>query len=253
MVKKKLEIVTNKKDSKKILYKVIEESENDYLLTGINYRIKTKVEKRDVEKASDNLLNIENTKNESYFIKKNYRLKNKRCLLGTVLHIDTDEEYLNKCVDLYNNVDVYVYPMLCDEENLSKNILNKNLFFNPDVIVITGHDYFYGNNKKDIKNYMNSKYYIDAVLCAKQKYPNSVIVAGACQSLFEALIASGANFASSPKRKNIHVYDPAVIAITVCTTSHKQIVDFEKVNKYISDFKDAFGGVETFGKMKVLY
>ena len=62
MVKKKLEIVTNKKDSKKILYKVIEESENDYLLTGINYRIKTKVEKRDVEKASDNLLNIENTK-----------------------------------------------------------------------------------------------------------------------------------------------------------------------------------------------
>lgn len=252
-MKNKLEIVVNKKDNKKILYKIFKEEESEYLLTGINYRIKIKVDKKDIENASDDILNKEKNKNESYFIKQNYRINNKKCLLGTVLHIDTDEEYLNKCIDLYNSVGVYVYPMLCKEENISKDLLNKNLNFNPDVIVITGHDYFYGDNKKDVKNYMNSKYYAEAVLSAKQKYPNSVVIAGACQSLFEILIARGANFASSPRRKNIHVYDPAVIAITVCTTSQKQIVDFEKVGKYISDFKDAFGGVETFGKMKVLY
>lgn len=252
-MKIKLEIVINKNDDKKILYKIIKEEKNDYLLTGINYRIKIKVNKKDVEKASEDIFNKETTKNKTYFTDRNHRKNNKKCLLGTVLHIDTDEEYLNKCVDLYNSLGIYVYPMLCVEENISKDILNKRLNYDPDVIVITGHDYFYGDNKKDINNYMNSKNYAEAVLCAKQKYPNSVVVAGACQSLFEVLIARGANFASSPKRKNIHVYDPAIIAITVCTTSYKQIVDFEKVSKYISDLKDAFGGIETFGKMKVLY
>ena len=39
-----------------------------------------------------------------------------------------------------------------------------------------------------------------------------IIVAGACQSNYELLIKSGANFASSPKRINIHALDPAIIA-----------------------------------------
>ena len=90
-------------------------------------------------------------------------------------------------------------------------------------------------------------------MVSKKKYPNSIIIAGACQSLFEALIARGANFASSPKRKNIHVYDPAIIAIYSCITSQKEIIDFNKMEKYIEGFESAFGGVETYGKMKLMY
>ena len=39
-----------------------------------------------------------------------------------------------------------------------------------------------------------------------------IIVAGACQSHFEALLRAGANFASSPARILIHALDPLCIA-----------------------------------------
>ena len=78
------------------------------------------------------------------------------------------------------------------------------------------------------------------------------VIVGACGSHFEALIASGANFSSSPKRINIHTYDPAIIAIKVASTSVNQLVDFNQTLKYIENKKDAFGGIETKGKMKIL-
>ena len=70
--------------------------------------------------------------------------------------------------------------------------------------------------------------------------------------VFESLIANGANFASSPKRIHIHTYDPAVIAIKCATTSYLQNVDFNQILKYIENGKDAVGGIETKGKMKLL-
>ena len=73
-MKSKLEIVINKKDNKKISYKIIGEEENKYLLTGINYRIRIKVDKKDVEKATADILSKEKTKNDAYFIKQNYCL-----------------------------------------------------------------------------------------------------------------------------------------------------------------------------------
>ena len=248
-----MEVVIRKKDNKKILYEIIKKEENKYLLKGVNYRIQVEVEKDDIIEASIDIINKENERCGAYLLSQNNRIYTKGCLLGTILHIDTDEKYLKKCLDLYRDVGIYAYPMLCKEEKMSSDILMGKIDFKPDVIVITGHDYFYGDDIKDVKNYMNSGYFADSVLSAKEKYPNSTIIAGACQSLFEILIARGASFASSPKRKNIHVYDPAIIAIALCTTSHKQIVDFKKMGKYIDDLESAFGGVETFGKMKAMY
>ena len=77
------------------------------------------------------------------------------------------------------------------------------------------------------------------------------IIAGACGSNYEALIASGANFASSPKRINIHTYDPAVIAIKVASTSINKTIDFESCLKLIENGRNAFGGIETKGKMRI--
>ena len=253
MVNGYLEVVINKKDNKKILYKVVNEDNNKCLLSGLNHRVMVEVERKYIEKATEHIINSENIQNESYYAMHNERSQIKKCLLGTVLHIDMDEDYLKKCVDLYRSVGVYVYPVLCKAKEMSEVIADKKINFNPDVIVLTGHDYFYGKDKSDVENYMNSKHFVKAVLCARRKYPNSVIIAGACQSLFEALMASGANFASSPKRKNIHVYDPAILAITACITSHKQIINFNKAGKHIEDFNLVFGGVETYGKMKILY
>ena len=76
---------------------------------------------------------------------------------------------------------------------------------------------------------------------------------GACQSNFEALIANGANFASSPKRINVHIYDPAIIAIKVSTTAYNKIVNFDSLSNVIENLNDAYGGIETMGKMRILY
>ena len=58
----------------------------------------------------------------------------------------------------------------------------------------------------DILNYRNSRHFIQTVKEAR-KYDEShgknlVIFAGACQSYYEAIMAAGANFASSPRKNN---------------------------------------------------
>ena len=124
----------------------------------------------------------------------------------------------------------------------------------PDIIVLTGHDYFNGKDKKDLSNYENTQKYIDAVRIIRRRFNNDsiIVIAGACCSHFEALIANGANFASSPKRIHIHTYDPAIIAIKCATTSCNQTIDFNSMMKFIENGRDAYGGIETKGKMKIL-
>ena len=138
-------------------------------------------------------------------------------------------------------------------DNTSKGIdFGKKKDGAKDVIVITGHDLFNNGDVKEIENYTNSKYYIETVKEIRKRDKSVVIIAGACQSNFEALIASGANFASSPARINIHTFDPAVIAIRVATTSFLRVVELDDILKYIENGKRAFNGVETLGKMRLL-
>lgn len=240
-------------DTEKIIYRVISKNEEKIELQGLNYRKKIVVQASMVKQINNEIYKSEEEKNNLYSSKMLFRNKKNQCLLGTVLHFDSDKEYLNRCLDFYKSVGIYCYPILCEAEKISFKLNELDLNFIPDVIVITGHDYYNGENPREIENYSNSRHFIEAVKMAKIKYCNSVIIAGACQSHFEALLASGANFASSPKRINVHVYDPAIIAANVCTTSIRSVVDYKKIEKYIIDLKNAYGGVETFGKMKMLY
>jgi spore coat assembly protein len=233
------------------IYEIAEEKEEYVIIKGVNHRKKLQVSKNEL---------VYYKKKESYFdegvskeLKRSVGEKNSKILLGTVLHIDADQEYLNKTKLLYEEFGVYAYGCLLEENRLEESLTKLKLRFSPDVIVITGHDSYNGKGKKDLNNYINSRFFSKAIRILREKYPNSVIISGACQSNYEALIASGANFASSPQRINVHIYDPAIIAIIVCTTSITRIVNFNKLDKYIKNLKDAFGGVETFGKMKIMY
>lgn len=178
----------------------------------------------------------------------------RKMLYGTILHIDGDEEYLNSCMQLYKEMNIFANGIYLKEENIKNQIEKLVLDLTPDIVVITGHDLYNGKGLKDLNNYANTKYYMEAVRCLRRHFTADAltIIVGACGSNFEALIASGANFSSSPKRINIHTYDPAVIAIKVATTSINQNVDFNQALKYIENKKDAFGGIETKGKMKIL-
>jgi spore coat assembly protein len=127
------------------------------------------------------------------------------------------------------------------------------LKLSPDIVVITGHDVYNKQGLKDLKNYSNTENYISAVRKIREikSRGDLVIISGACQSNFEALIANGADFASSPKRINIHTFDPAVVAIKVATTSFNKIVNLKEALRFIDKGSDAFGGLETLGKMRL--
>ena len=80
-----------------------------------------------------------------------------------------------------------------------------------------------------------------------------IIIAGACQSDYEKLIKSGANFASSPKKINIHALDPAIIAVTLSLQDKNKDIDLMELLNKTSNGKDGIGGVSTKGVMTVGY
>ena len=105
-----------------------------------------------------------------------------------------------------------------------------------------------------MNNYKNSKKFVDAVKKARE-YENSqeklIIIAGACQSNYEELIKAGANFASSPKRTNIHALDPAIIASSVALSEKNKSIDLITMLEKTKYKTDGMGGIITNGTMYV--
>lgn len=133
--------------------------------------------------------------------------------------------------------------------------------YNPDILVITGHDGMIRRNTRynDIYNYRNSRHFIETVKEArkydKKKNKNLVIFAGACQSYFEAIISAGANFASSPARILIDFLDPLIVAEKVAQTESYRYITIDDIAYELRDGKDGVSGIGANGKMtkKLIY
>lgn len=227
------------------------------VLIGYSYRIIKRTTIDRLAPIEENDMIAEDEKNERYKNKVTSLprgIKKNKILFGRVLHIDGDQEYLKRCLNLYKELGIPVEGLHLKENQIASKIGEMVNALTPDIIVITGHD---GYNKKgfnDLDNYENTRNFIDAIRVVRRKFNNNevVIIAGACGSHFEALIGSGANFASSPKRVNTHTYDPAIVAIKVASTSYNRLVDFNDIIKYIENGRDAIGGIESNGKMRLI-
>ncbi|TLS35103.1 sporulation peptidase YabG [Pseudalkalibacillus caeni] len=176
-------------------------------------------------------------------------------LPGRVLHIDGDQLYLNRCLDMYKRLGVPVYGAHMKEHEMPQNVLTLINNVRPDILVITGHDAFLKNKgeKKDLHSYRNSKHFVRAVKEVRRVHPNLdhlVIFAGACQSHFESLIKAGANFASSPSRINIHMLDPVFIVSKISLTSFMDHVNVWDALRNTLTGEDGLGGVETKGILR---
>lgn len=251
------DLVVVKIDPKKTVYKVINIDNENAMLKGYICRIKI------MEKVSNLLLatkediyRSEQIINRSYnLVLKERKIRSKqKVIFGTVLHIDGDEEFLNSCLNLYQEMKVHAWGIHLKEKEVKNHISKLLDNVCPNIVVITGHDFYNGKGEKDLNNYENSKEFIEVLRIIRSKFNTDslTVIIGACASHFEALIANGANFASSPARINIHTYDPAVIAIKCATTSCNKIIDFENVLKYIENGRKAYGALETKGNMKIL-
>lgn len=175
-------------------------------------------------------------------------------LPGTLVHIDGDKEYLEMCMASYKQLNIDCHGYQIDEEKQAERVIEILNEHRPDMLVLTGHDGLVKGAResdyRDITKYYNSQHFVNAVKAAR-KYEKSrddlVIFAGACQSHYEALLASGANFASSPKRVLIHAYDPVFVMEKVAYTSiYDPIALKDVISSTITGF-DGIGGVETIG------
>ncbi|HYF84084.1 MAG TPA: sporulation peptidase YabG [Clostridia bacterium] len=179
-------------------------------------------------------------------------------LPGRVLHIDGDNDYLSMCMKYYKEQGINAIGKLvpeADQPGLIKSLLQAN---NPDIVIITGHDSMLkqegkGTGTDSIDKYRNSKYFIEAVKEAR-KYQQSldelVIIAGACQSYYEGILAAGANFASSPARILIHALDPGMLSKQIAFTSIDRIAPIEEVLRGTMTGVKGIGGVQTRGKLR---
>lgn len=179
-------------------------------------------------------------------------------LPAKVLHIDADEDYLARCLKFYKRNGIMAIGKKINEKNIYEQLPLLLKEYKPDIVIITGHDAFYKKKGdiNDLNNYKNSGYFVKAVKAARnfeKSHEKLVIIAGACQSDYEELIKAGANFASSPKRVNIHALDPAIIASTVSLTERNKEIDLKKLLEKTKYKEDGMGGIICNGLMYVGY
>ncbi|ERJ12466.1 sporulation peptidase YabG [Haloplasma contractile] len=253
------DIVGRKSYNLDIIFEVSEIKDEQAILIGKTVRLIADAPLDDLEIVNNDKLEEEEAIEEELIrdITESSRFDyRKKFLTGKILHIDGDEKYMKKCLNVYKQLGIYAVGISAEEEDIPSIITKYVKYLSPDIVVITGHDSFNRKEQDEVGNYRNSRHYIDAVKMIRRSYPVSnqpIVIAGACQSHFEALIAAGANFASSPKRVNIHSLDPAIIAIKCSITPFNETVNVFDAVERTSNKYDGMGGIDSFGTLKTLH
>lgn len=178
-----------------------------------------------------------------------------KIVTGKILHLDGDKKYSQKSYYYYKKLGLNAIVKNIPEYKQPKVVYQLLEAYNPDILVITGHDGMIkrGRDYNNIYNYRNSKYFIQTVKEARRydakRNSHLVIFAGACQSYFEAIISAGANFASSPARILIDFLDPLVIAEKIAFTEKYKYVTIDDIAKELRDGKKGVSGIGANGKM----
>lgn len=235
------------------IFKITAIENNICYLKGLNTRLIADAYSEDL-KSYDESDDIENEESFNRRLKEVYPLNRDDYfyLPGRILHIDGDIDYLNRCLEYYKENGIQAIGINETEEYLANNIRDLLEEYKPNILVITGHDAYY----KKTDSYKNSPNFIAAVAEAR-KYESShdklIIIAGACQSNYEELIKTGANFASSPKRINIHALDPAIIATKISLLEVNKDINLKEILEKTKYGANGIGGIMTKGTMHVGY
>ena len=175
-------------------------------------------------------------------------------LCGRILHLDGDRKYAEKSAKYYKRIGLNAVVRNIPENKQYLLVGSLIRRYKPDILVITGHDGMIKNGTgfTDIYNYRNSRYFIETVKEARRatKSTELIIFAGACQSFFEAIMDSGANFASSPARVLIDFMDPLIIAEKVAVTPEDKKITKEEIAYLLKDDNKRVSGRITRGTRK---
>ncbi len=238
--------VVRKKYNRDILFEIVDIQSDIYYLRGVELRLVADSVKDDLELSDIQL------KDDVYF-----HLDNKSLLKGKVLHLDGDRDYLKMCKEKYKELGIRSDCYYIKESEMKDKVVSLLQLHKPHILVITGHDALRKDkDPKILDNYLHSYDYIHTIKNARHYQSDKdelIIIAGACQSYYEMLLASGANFASSPKRMNIHALDPVFIASQVASESVRNYCDIENIILKTSHKDDGMGGIDTKGVARKIY
>lgn len=251
------------KQNKKIaiLNGVIERIEADSEILDLELIEKQKV--KEILKKLDNRVEERITNSKNQFEDRNYHIgvvtnntrAKEKIISGKILHLDGDKKYSEKSYRYYRKLGLNAVVKNIPEYRQPRVVYQLLQIYNPDILVITGHDGMIKNGTRynDIYNYRNSRYFIETVKEArrydKENNKKLVIFAGACQSYFEAIISAGANFASSPARILIDFLDPLIVAEKVALTEKYKYITIDDIAYELRDGKDGISGIGANGKM----
>ncbi|HHW31069.1 MAG TPA: sporulation peptidase YabG [Clostridiaceae bacterium] len=262
------DIVTRKSYGGDIYFTVEEislkrDGEKVCILRGVTYRIIADAKAVDLEKQDTRKV-LEEVRREFIASARNaYRRSVPvyrpaflwgRVRAARVLHIDGSKDFLYKSFDYYKGAGVAIVGKYASEKDQPLVVREYLEYYRPDILVLTGHDSFKKNaDKQNINSYANSRYFIEAVREARKYQPDFdklCIVAGACQSYYEAIMSAGANFASSPGRILIHALDPATVSQKVALTDERKLVTPQEVAALTSSGEKGIWGIDTRGHLR---
>ena len=235
------------------------------ILKGIDVRVEADapiedlklLNKEEQNKIEEELERKINRKISAKIVTKKYRGK-ELIYTGKILHLDGDKKYSEKSMMYYKKMGLKAIVKNIPENKQSKAVYRLLTIYNPDILVITGHDGMIKNGARynDIYNYRNSRHFIQTVKEARKYdeayHKNLVIFAGACQSYFEALMDAGANFASSPARILIDFLDPLIVAKSIATTDKNKYITIDDFVDELRDGKKGINGLGARGKKNVI-
>jgi spore coat assembly protein len=277
--------VVRKSHDKDITFKIIDIKECDgkyiYVLKGMNVRLIADASENDLEPVRENYIGEKDetfNKRINRVIKKitdtrgleldeypeiriSKKKQNKELTFGRpgkILHIDGDADYMETCLKVYKQLNLDATGKVVPEKEQPSKVVDLVKEIKPDIVVLTGHDSILKGitDYSDLSYYRNSKYYVDAVLALRDyqsSYDELIIFAGACQSCYEKILDSGANFASSPSRVLIHCLDPVFLCEKIAYTNIQKIVCInDALDNTITGVK-GIGGLETRGKYRQGY
>lgn len=255
------DFVVRKSYGKDIVFYICEINNDIAILKGITIRIIADspledLEKTDISRIKKELLNFDKELKEVKKTKqKNFILKRVKIKYGRILHLDGDRKYSIKSQSIYKNMGLNVVVKNVAENRQPQVIINLLNRYNPDILVVTGHDGMVkkGHNFNDIYNYRNSKYFIETVRKARMYCGNNLaIFAGACQSYYEGLMEAGANFASSPARILIDFKDPIIVAGKIAVTEAEQFITIKDFEYELRDGNHGISGTGCYGKKIII-
>lgn len=229
------------------------------ILKGITVRIEADSILEDLEVANISKIKKAEEKLERILLStlERYKKENRSYIMkrGTILHLDGDKRYCVKSSRYYKKMGLNAIVRNIAENRQSIYVKSLLAKYNPDVLVITGHDAMLkkGSNYDNLYNYRNSRHFINTVIEARKWERSSdklAIFAGACQSYYEAIIGAGADFASSPGRILIDFTGPLIVAKKIALTENCKFITAREISSEVREGERGISGVGVKGKMK---